>query len=197
MIKAIIFDCFGVILGDAYQTQLNELEQDDPDRANEVRAVNRASNMGILSREERSRMISELLDIDLEDFIEMQDQTEVSNEPLLSYIENLKKDYKIAMLSNVNGRERIGIRFESGRLDQLFNTIVTSGEEGYVKPDPEIYEIAATRLGVQSEECVFVDDIEAFCDGARTVGMQAIRFTTTKQAIAELDALLDRGATRY
>lgn len=197
MIKAIIFDCFGVILGSAYQTRLQELEQESPEKAEEARAINHASDMGIISREESSRLISELFAMDLDEFIAEQAATEVPNEALLDYIGELKKEYKIGMLSNVASRERIGIRFEDGRLDTLFNTIVTSGEEGYIKPASELYTIAATRLGVEPHECVFIDDIAAFCEGAKAVGMEAIEFSTTAKCIADLEPLLDRGATRY
>jgi putative hydrolase of the HAD superfamily len=37
---------------------------------------------------------------------------------------------------------------------------------------------------------VFVDDVEANCDAARALGLHAVQFRTTEQAIAELEALL-------
>lgn len=193
MIKAIIFDCFGVLLGNAYKTHLLEVEQEDPERAKEIRAINHASDMGILSREESGRLISELFDMEPEDFMAEQDQVEVPNKTLLAYIAELKNHYKTGLLSNVNSRDRLGIRFEPGQLDTLFNTIVASGDEGYVKPEPEIYEIAATRLGVEPGECVFVDDIWEFCEGAKAVGMQTVHFQTTAQCITDLNNILDRG----
>ena len=196
MIKAIIFDCFGVILGNAYKIHLNEVDQVDPARAQEIRAINHASDMGILSREESAEAISGLFDMDVEDFLEEQNQMEVPNRQLLDFIKTLQPEYKVGMLSNINSRERLSIRFEDGELDAHFNTIVASGDEGYVKPEPEIYQIAATRLGAEPHECLFIDDIAEFCDGARAVGMQAIQFLTTDQAIADVKALIDRGGEK-
>lgn len=193
MIKAVIFDCFGVLLGNAYKTHLMEVEQEDPERAKEIRAINHASDMGILSREETGRLISELFDMEPEEFRAEQDQVEVPNTTLLGYIAELKNHYKTGLLSNVSSRDRLGMRFEPGQLDNLFNTIVASGDEGYVKPEPEIYEIAATRLGVELSECVFVDDIEEYCEAARMIGMQAVQFQTTAQCIVDLNNILDRG----
>lgn len=193
MIKAIIFDCFGVLLGNAYKIHLTEVEQQDPERAKEIRAINHASDMGILSREESAQYISELFEMDVEDFLEEQNQLEVPNEKLLNYIASLKPHFKIAMLSNINSRERLSIRFTEGQLESHFHTVVASGDEGYVKPQPEIYEIAATRLGVQPSECVFIDDIAEFCQGAREVGMQAIQFISNEQIQTDLNALIDRG----
>ena len=193
MIKAIIFDCFGVLLGNAYKTHLTEVERVDPEKAKQIRAINHASDLGILTKEETAQHVSELFGIDVEDFLAEQTQVEVPNRELLSYIATLKPEYKIALLSNVSSRERLGIRFEPGELDAAFDTIVASGDEGFVKPQPEIYQIAATRLGVEPSECVMIDDIIEFCDGARATGMQAIQFISTGQCIEDLNALIDRG----
>jgi epoxide hydrolase-like predicted phosphatase len=193
MTKAIIFDCFGVLLGNAYKTHLMEVEQEDPERAKEIRAINHASDMGILSREETAEYISGLFGIEKEEFLEEQNQVEIPNKQLLDYIAELKKDYKLALLSNISNRERLSIRFQNGELESHFDTIVASGDEGYVKPQPEIYEIAATRLGVAPSECVMIDDIAEFCEGARQVGMQAIQYQTNQQIITDLNALLNRG----
>lgn len=193
MIKAVIFDCFGVLLGNPYKQRIAALWQTDPAKAEEVRSINHASDLGILSREESAKYMAELLDVDVEELIEEQDNGEVRNEKLLAFIATLKPEYKVGLLSNVSGRDRLGIRFETGQLDALFDTIVASGDEGFVKPQPEIYTIAATRLGVDPSECVFIDDILEFCDGAKAVGMQAIQFFTTDQAIADFQHLIDRG----
>jgi epoxide hydrolase-like predicted phosphatase len=193
MIKAIIFDCFGVLLGNAYKIHLAEVEKQDPARAQEIRAINHASDMGILSREETAEHISALFDMDPEEFLEEQNQMEVPNQQLLDYIKTLKPRFKVGMLSNINSRDRLSIRFAPGQLDEHFDTIVASGDEGYVKPQPKIYHIAATRLGVAATECLFIDDIAEFCEGARQVGMQAIQFITTDQAITDINALIDRG----
>lgn len=193
MIKAIVFDCFGVLLGNAYKLHLTEVEKVDPERAKEIRAINHASDMGILTREETAAAVSDLFGMDVEDFLEEQNQLEVPNAPLLDYIATLKGKYKIGLLSNVSTRERLSIRFQPGELDSHFDTIVASGDEGYAKPQPEVYQIVATRLGVLPSECVMIDDIEAFCDGAREVGMQAIQFLNTEQCITDLNALIDRG----
>jgi len=193
MIKAIIFDCFGVLLGNAYKNHLMQVEHIDPEKAKEIRAINHANDMGIISREESSEAISELFGMDVEDFTAEQDAVEVPNTELLEYIVSLRDTYKTAMLSNISGRDRLGIRFADGQLDATFDTIVASGDEGFVKPQPEIYEITATRLGVAPNECVMIDDIAEFCDGARAVGMQAIQYVSNQQVIAELNVLIDRG----
>jgi putative hydrolase of the HAD superfamily len=58
------------------------------------------------------------------------------------------------------------------------------------KPDPGIYELTLERLGVPAEQCIFVDDLELNCEGARAVGMAAVRFERAEQAIPELRSAL-------
>lgn len=193
MIKAIIFDCFGVLLGNAYKVRLAEVEQGDPAKAQEMRSINHASDLGVISREESAQYMADLLGIDPEEIYEEQEKAEIPNSELLQYIASLKNRYKIGLLSNISSRERLSIRFTDNQLTTHFDTVVASGDEGYVKPQSEIYHIAAARLGVEPHECVMIDDIAEFCDGARAVGMQAIQFKTNSQCITDLNTLIDRG----
>jgi putative hydrolase of the HAD superfamily len=77
-------------------------------------------------------------------------------------------------------------------IDEVFETVVDSGFVGTRKPEPEIYEIMLERLGLPAERCVLVDDLEINIDGARALGMQGVVYRDTRQATAELDALLAR-----
>jgi epoxide hydrolase-like predicted phosphatase len=193
MIKAIIFDCFGVLLGNVYKIRLQQVEAEDPEKAKEIRAINHASDIGIIPHDDYARLVSELFGIDQEEFSAEQANAEIPNKELFEYIASLKQQYKTAMLSNISSRERLGIRFQNGELEQHFDTVVASGVEGFVKPQPEIYRIAAARLGVEPHECVMIDDIAEFCEGARAVGMQAIQYLNNQQCITDLNALIDRG----
>jgi putative hydrolase of the HAD superfamily len=78
----------------------------------------------------------------------------------------------------------------SDSLTDLFDSEVRSGDEGLRKPDPEIYRLAAERLGVATAECVFVDDIPANVEGARAVGMWAILHRDPAITIPKLEELL-------
>jgi len=64
------------------------------------------------------------------------------------------------------------------------------------KPERGIYELTLEQLGdgVHAEECVFVDDTDVNCDAAAELGMHAVRFRDSDQAIAELEELLSREA---
>jgi putative hydrolase of the HAD superfamily len=74
-------------------------------------------------------------------------------------------------------------------LAELFDDVLVSAEVGLHKPQPEIYRLAAERIGVPPEACLFVDDLRENCEGAETVGMTAIRHRDAPATIAKLAEL--------
>jgi epoxide hydrolase-like predicted phosphatase len=73
-------------------------------------------------------------------------------------------------------------------LDGLFDTQVISAEIGIAKPDPAAYEAVLGELSVKPSDAFFVDDFEENIEGARSIGMSAVRFTPG----LELENLLDK-----
>jgi epoxide hydrolase-like predicted phosphatase len=67
-------------------------------------------------------------------------------------------------------------------VDELFDVIVDSCEEGIRKPDPRIFMIALERLGVENaERAVFLDDFDGNINAARALGMHGILVTGDPQ----------------
>lgn len=197
MIKAVIFDCFSVLIGDVSKAAAAELWHRDPENGKQYQAVAHAVDKGIISEDEALAVQADLLGITVDELREMRNKGEVRNVPLLEYIvRELKGKYKLALLSNISSRARLDMRFLPGELDEVFDVVIPSGEVGYIKPQPEIYHLVAERLGVEPNECVMIDDIEDFCEGAREAGMHAIQFITNTQAIDDLRRLIDRGNER-
>jgi epoxide hydrolase-like predicted phosphatase len=83
-----------------------------------------------------------------------------------------------------------GASYDRVQVDELFDSMVISGEVGLHKPEPAIFELGAERLGVQPSECVFVDDLRENCEGAEAVGMTAILHRGPDGTIPELERLL-------
>jgi putative hydrolase of the HAD superfamily len=73
--------------------------------------------------------------------------------------------------------------------DELFDVVVISGEVGLRKPEPEIYALAARRLGVDPGTCVFVDDLSPNVRGAEAAGMVGVHHVDAEQTLRELEAL--------
>jgi putative hydrolase of the HAD superfamily len=115
------------------------------------------------------------------------------NERMIAFMASLRAaGYRMALLTN-NVREW-ELRWRAlAPIDEIFELVVDSAFVGVRKPDPEIYELTVAGIGVPAEECLFVDDIEINCVAAREVGMSAVVFRETDQAIAEMRALLDGG----
>lgn len=189
MIKAIIFDCFGVLISDALEAIVSELRDKQPEMAQEIVATINAASKGQITRQESSDKVASLLGIATDEYISRIKNGEVKNQQLLDYIAALRKDYKTALLSNIS----IGgltLRFSPEELDKYFDAVVASGEIGYAKPEAQAYEITADRLGLRLNECVFIDDREDYCQGAITVGMQAILYKDFGNMEVELVELL-------
>ena len=83
-----------------------------------------------------------------------------------------------------------GHRYDRSRWAEIFDATVISGEIGIRKPDPEIYALAAERLGLPPEEIVFVDDIPRNLPPAEEAGMATVHHTSAEDTIAELERLL-------
>jgi epoxide hydrolase-like predicted phosphatase len=77
-------------------------------------------------------------------------------------------------------------------LDELFDVVVDSSEEGIRKPDARIFRLALERLGgVAPERAVFLDDAPGNVAAARALGMRAILVGTDhRAALDELRSLL-------
>lgn len=95
---------------------------------------------------------------------------------------------KTALLSNMPHEMIRYIRQEFDWLDQ-FDHQTFSAEVRLIKPDPAIYEHSLRGVGVAPSEALFVDDKEPNVQGARAVGIRAIRFRSVEQFRNELGEL--------
>jgi putative hydrolase of the HAD superfamily len=90
---------------------------------------------------------------------------------------------RTGLLSNSWGQER----YDRPTLEELFDAVVISGEVGMRKPSPEIYALAAERLGRPPERIVFVDDLPGNLKPAREIGMATVLHRDAPTTLAELE----------
>jgi epoxide hydrolase-like predicted phosphatase len=185
-IKAIVFDCFGVLY---FDPRVSILQNVSPSIAVDLHDIFQQNNHGLLSREEYITAATSLTGQTREEFEEMSTGGYRLNTELIEKITELKKAHKVGLLSNI-GRGWINSFFDEHQLHDLFDGVVLSGEVGIVKPQPEIYRLMADRLEVKPEECVFIDDAPDNCAGADAVGMKAIHYTSNRQCLTDLSQLL-------
>jgi epoxide hydrolase-like predicted phosphatase len=79
--------------------------------------------------------------------------------------------------------------YDRDLLAELFDAVVVSAEVGLHKPEPEIFLLAAKRLGVEPDRCVFVDDLRENCAGAAAVGMTPVLHRNAADTVARLEEL--------
>lgn len=93
---------------------------------------------------------------------------------------------RTALLSNSWGSEG----YPRDRFPGLFDAVVISGEVGFRKPDPAIYALAADRLGLRPQACVFIDDVETNVRAAEAAGMHGLLHRRAEETLPALAALL-------
>jgi putative hydrolase of the HAD superfamily len=112
------------------------------------------------------------------------------NEEMIALMRELQAGgRRMAMLTN-NVREWEPLWRSMLPVDEIFETVVDSAFVGLRKPEAEIYALTLERIGLPAERCLFVDDLEHNCEGARAAGMEAVHFRDNEQAIAEIQAQL-------
>jgi HAD superfamily hydrolase (TIGR01509 family) len=75
-------------------------------------------------------------------------------------------------------------------VDEIFEVVVDSAFVGARKPEPRIYELTLDRLGLTADAALLIDDIEINCQAARELGMGAVWFRSSEQAMADSEAAL-------
>ncbi len=111
------------------------------------------------------------------------------NENMLGFARSLKKNFRVYSITNIP-KEWFSYKKEAFKLDEVFELIISSGEEGIKKPDLRIFEIFLERTGLDAESCLFIDNKEMNCDAAIKAGMKALIFTTQKKLEDDLASLL-------
>lgn len=179
MVRAVIFDCFGVLIGDAYMAIKADYPEllADPKRAKQWAKLSADSGLGLITSAQRQESIVAMLgEIGVSGRAALDHAMNdiARNTNLLKEIKKLRKTYKIGLLSNVG--TGFWKRFSKEETQEYFDDVILSYQVGLVKPDPEIFELAASRLGVEVSECVFVDDDERNVAAAKSCGMRGVTY---------------------
>lgn len=106
-------------------------------------------------------------------------------------VRSLQGRYAISMLSNQIASLHQRLMKEAG-LNDLFPVIVTSYEEGVMKPDERIYTRILEKLSARPEECLFIDDRKKNILAAEQLGMQGVHLTDPKNI---LNLLREKGVS--
>lgn len=90
---------------------------------------------------------------------------------MLEVVRSVRKVARVALLSNGTTRLRRDLHVLDllDELDVVFNT----AELGVAKPDPAVFDLVLSKLGLDASRACFVDDLPENVEGARAVGLRA------------------------
>ena len=147
-------------------------------------------NRGDLDAEGIRREVSRALNADLpmEAFIPLFSSHFTLHEAVLPRVEALCEQLPVVLLSNTNALHWDWLRPRLPVLER-FRGHCLSHVERLVKPEPAIYQRAADIAGVPPSRCAFFDDIPAYVEAARGLGMSAFVFTDAERFAKDLASL--------
>lgn len=111
------------------------------------------------------------------------------NTELADFITGFKPTYKTGLLSNAwPGTREVFV--DKYHFDTMFDDMIISGEVKLMKPEAKIYQLAATRLGIEPHEAIFIDDQLRNIQGAKKAGLNTVHFQSNAQTIEDITTLL-------
>lgn len=184
MIKAIIFDFFGVVCSDEYWQFVKADRQTDSvfrEYADEV-------NSGEIDWKAFVEKIAAVTKTSAEEVGKMYESEHIDPR-IVALIDSLRGKYKTALLTNAH-HDFIDEILKKNHLRGLFDGVFVSSRLGVVKPDPRIFGHALNSLGIEPMEAVYIDDMERHVSSAAEVGMRAILYKDFAQMKRDLDKIL-------
>jgi HAD superfamily hydrolase (TIGR01509 family) len=96
-------------------------------------------------------------------------------------------------LASSGDRVKVAFGMQALELNGIFEAVVTGDDVSHSKPDPEIYLIAAQRLGVPPAACIAVEDAPAGVEAVKRAGMRCIAVTNSvaREQLYMADLIVD------
>ena len=113
------------------------------------------------------------------------------------WVHRLHKEGWLQAVASAAPRTNIDAVLEALSATHIFQGIVSAEDVHRAKPDPEVYLIAAARVGVSPDRCIVVEDAVAGVEGARRAGMKSVGVShkhVPADVVARSLDLLDRFA---
>lgn len=183
--KAFIFDLDGVIVDTAkyhylaWKDLATQLGFEFTSAQNEqLKGVSRVRSLEILLGIGKVTLDKEQKDFYLKEkneqylkYIAKMDHNEIlpNIEPVLQFLKSSNIPFALGSASK-NAR----LILETLDLLDLFDAIVDGNDVSTAKPDPEVFLIAAKKLGMTPKDCIVIEDAQAGIEAANKAGMTSI-----------------------
>lgn len=167
-IKAILFDLGGVLFIKRDNIQTNEtvdkIDQMIGGCENDLKLITTIKDeFGINDKE-------------LDQIAEKVAQKFEPNVEIWHAIPDLAKNYKLVVINNGSSLALPYFK-KQAPIDKYFPLFLCSGQLGFKKPDPKIYQLALKQLDCSADECLFIDDLQENIDGANAIGINGLLWT--------------------
>ena len=192
--SAIVFDLGKVLIPFDYAHAINKLNQIEEGLGTKFIEFYKSNynfhrdfERGKISESEFVNKMLEIVEhkIDAETFKKYYADIFTVNEDVVSLLPELKKNYKMFLLSNTDSiHQKYG--WQKYEFLKYFDKLILSHEVGAVKPEEKIYREVEKASGVSSEEHFFIDDIEDYVNAAIGLGWGGVQFTGYKKLIEDL-----------
>lgn len=196
MIKTVIFDLGNVIVPFDFTLGYAGIERLCGHGAEEVRRRLRSTDLvtrfesGQVEPREFVRQFASLMEMNTsyEEFCDVWTSVFLP-ETLVpdSLMERIHARHRLILLSNTNDIHYSMIE-RTYPILRHFDDRILSYRVGAMKPSPRIYQEAIASAGCRPEECFFTDDVEAYVEGARREGIDAVQFQSAAQVEEALKA---------
>lgn len=192
MIKAIIFDCFGVLYVHHGPEYIKNHAQNYEAVKADIKDLSNQTDYGLISQHEWEQQVAQITGLRPSDINRYTTMGFGRNHDLMDYIAaTLRSNYKIGLLSNIS-RGTMERFFTKKEREQLFDAAALSSETGMIKPSPAAYVHICDELGVDTSEAIMIDDNLDNIRGARLAGMQAIEYEGLAHLKRRLEKLLPK-----
>jgi beta-phosphoglucomutase family hydrolase len=203
MIKAIIFDMDGVLV-DSEPFHIELEKQQFLQYKLSVSNEEHAQYMGVASDVMWNQIAEHhSINVSAEDLIEQfkiksiryfSELGEIPVMPgLIDFLEKLSsKNFPMAVASS-SYPEIIKIILEKTDIQKYFQVVVSSQEAGKSKPEPDVFLLAARKLGIPAKDCLVVEDSANGIKAAQAAGMSCVAYQgsgANPQSQKEADAIV-------
>ncbi len=107
---------------------------------------------------------------------------------VLRWLERLKAATVPCVIASSTNSKNIRCAMEVLRLETYFADMVAGEDVAHGKPDPEVFLLAARKLGMAPRRCVVFEDAHVGIEAARAAAMKVVGVATTHPAETLRDA---------
>ena len=196
MIKLIICDFTGVVVTGGHKKLCRELAEKynlDFDYVYDVvytKYFNQFVVNKISEQETFAKPIEELgLKENWQDLVQMYLKTHTINQEMVDYIGELRKKYKVILLTK-NIKHYLDWERKEFGLDGMFDDIINTSEINLPKASTETLNYVLGRYPVEPSEVLYVDDQEINLQDAKNIGMNTVLYQDFDQVKSDFKNIL-------